>query len=419
MDELKLYPFQDEGLQRLEGKRNCAIYWPMGSGKTIVGGVKLLQYGNKTNLVVCQKSKVQDWIDHFKQYSSKNVYDLTKSFQYRDFLTQSEDKIGVLNYDILNRRPELLRLKDIGLMFDESSMLKNPTALRTKTAFKLKAKNIILLSGTPVGGKYEELWSQCKLLGWNITKKDFYDRYIITDDRLFHGIPYPVKVVTGYKNVDDLKAKLKAFGADFMREEDILKLPDQLFITKTIETTSQHEFFGKERIIDVTTTDGEVKTLIGNTPLLYLLGLRQLAGAFNKNKLIAYLDLVESTTERLIVFYNFVEELNAMEKVTPANRPRSYVNGSCKDLTSYENCDNSITFIQYQSGAMGLNLQKARIIIYFSPTLSSELFEQSKKRTHRINQKNTCIYYMLTSGIEERIYSVLAKRENYTAQLFM
>ena len=69
---------------------------------------------------------------------------------------------------------------------------------------------------------------------------------------------------------------------------------------------------------------------------------------------------------------------------------------------------------------MGLNLQKANKIIYFSPPLSSELYEQSKKRINRIGQDRTCYYYNLTvtGSVEERIYKTLAMRKDFTEALF-
>ena len=102
------------------------------------------------------------------------------------------------------------------------------------------------------------------------------------------------------------------------------------------------------------------------------------------------------------------------------NRPSCVVNGTLKNLSAYEGKDNSITFIQYQAGAMGLNLQKANKIVYFTPPLSSELFEQSKKRIHRIGQQKTCFYYYLTckGSVEEKIYKTLAMRKDYTEDLF-
>lgn len=98
----------------------------------------------------------------------------------------------------------------------------------------------------------------------------------------------------------------------------------------------------------------------------------------------------------------------------------SVVNGKIRALQNYEQKEDSITFIQYQAGAYGLNLQKACRIIYFTPPLSSELFEQSKKRIHRIGQKSTCFYYYLIcrGSVEERIYEVLKQRKDYTEQLF-
>lgn len=84
-----------------------------------------------------------------------------------------------------------------------------------------------------------------------------------------------------------------------------------------------------------------------------------------KDKISRLIDLVNSTSDRVIIFYNFNTELEALRKVL-FDRPISIVNGQIKDLKAYENNDNSVTLIQYQAGAMGLNLQKANRIIYFS-----------------------------------------------------
>ena len=103
-----------------------------------------------------------------------------------------------------------------------------------------------------------------------------------------------------------------------------------------------------------------------------------------------------------------------------SERAFSIISGEVKDLYAYEHINDSITFIQYQAGAMGLNLQKANRIIYFTPPLSSELFQQSKKRIHRIGQDKSCFYYYLIcrGSIEEKIYRTLDMRKDYTEALF-
>ena len=103
------------------------------------------------------------------------------------------------------------------------------------------------------------------------------------------------------------------------------------------------------------------------------------------------------------------------------DRPYSIVNGETKNLTAYENKTDSITFVQYQAGAMGLNLQKANKIIYYSlPDGWSEGFEQSRKRIHRIGQERPCYYYLLLveDSIEFDILATLGVKKARTDELF-
>lgn len=152
-----------------------------------------------------------------------------------------------------------------------------------------------------------------------------------------------------------------------------------------------------------------------DTSLTKLLYSRQICSQFNQNKLDAFRDLVESTQERLIVFYSFNDELWNMKKICQElDRPISEINGHTKDLTAYEQESNSVTLCQYQSASKGLNLQKCNRIIYFSLPLSSEDFEQSKKRIHRIGQEKTCFYYLMIcrGTVDEQILHTLEERKD-------
>lgn len=413
---MKLLDFQQKILDETKDKNRCAYYLDMGLGKTFVGSEKLYRLGARKNLVVCQKSKVDDWVIHLKTHYGLlfDVLDLTKKKEYEAFLGLDDICIGVINYDLAFRRKELQTLRGFTLMLDESQYIKNDKAKRTKFIQQMDAKNVILLSGTPTGGRYEELWTQCRLLGWGITKTQFWDYYV--KYRLYSPAPnvYPIKIVTGYKNIDDLKFQLRKHGAVFLKTEEVLELPDQTFTQITVPISTQYKTFMKDRVITV-----EGNTLLGDTTLKMLLYSRQLCSVYADKKLVAFKDWIESNNTRLIVFYNFTSELEKMLEVV-GDRPTSIVNGHTKDLEAYEIEDNAVTFVQYQAGATGLNLQKANYIAYFSPPLSSELYEQSKKRIHRIGQSNTCFYYQFIckDSIEEHIYSVLAERRDYTNLLF-
>ena len=146
-----------------------------------------------------------------------------------------------------------------------------------------------------------------------------------------------------------------------------------------------------------------------------------LCGSYNKDKIEALRDLLESTSDRVIVFYNFDAELRAIEDVCiELDKPTSFVNGHQRDLTCYEQYNDAVIIVQYQAGAMGLNLQKSNRIVYFTPPLSCEFYMQSKKRIHRIGQNQTCFYYRLIcdGSIENKIYKALERGIDYTDKLF-
>lgn len=411
---MKLYKHQENALTETEGFNKVAYYHDMGLGKTFTGSEKMCELGKSANLIICQKSKINDWVEHFKTYYNAIVYNMTNKKEYDNFFKHADlfgPRVAVINYDLVFRRPELKNLENFTLMLDESSLIQNEKAKRSKFIMRLNFENLILLSGTPTGGKYERLWSQLFMLGYNVSKTTFMNLYVNYHYDDING--FPVLKIDGYKNVERLKRKMHDYGCHFLKTDEVFDLPEQNHQTIKMSTSKEYRKFRKDCIC---TVDGE--ELIGDTTLTKMLRERQLCGMYSDDKLQAFRDLVESTNDRLIVFYNFTGELNAMLEIIET--PYSIVNGNVKNLTNYEDFDNSITFVQYQAGAMGLNLQKANKIVYFTPPLSSELFEQSKKRIHRIGQTKPCFYYYLTckNSIEERIYRTLEMRQDYTEKLF-
>nr|WP_286207960.1 DEAD/DEAH box helicase [Clostridium caldaquaticum] len=382
----------------------------MGLGKTFLGSEKMKQLNAPYNLLICQKSKIKDWEEHFKNY-----YDLEIIiFKNQSIESIPQNSVIIINYDLVWRRKQLQKLKDFTLILDESQYIKNETSNRAKFILSLNPENVILLSGTPTGGKYEELWSQLRLLGWSISKKSFYNHYTITEKIDVGGFKIPV--VKGYKNVDRLKEKLKSHGAVFMKTEEVFDLPEQIETLVSVANTAEYKKFKKDRVI---TIDGE--TLAGDTALTKLLYLRQLTSIYNSNKHQVLKDIFESSNDRFVIFYNFKREFEIIKNICfKIDRPISYINGDGTNLENYENKSNSITLVQYQSGASGVNLQKSNRIIYFSLPLSSEFWMQSKKRIHRIGQNRTCFYYYLITenSIEEKILEVLKERRDFTVELF-
>ncbi len=304
----------------------CSI----GLGKTYISSEKANTYPLKI-LVVCQKSKINDWCEHFKSLYGYDVYNLTKPKLINDFIVRCDKCVAVINYDLIWRRKELLKLKDFTLVLDESSLINNEVTKRAKFILKMIPTNTILLSGSLCGGKYEKLWSQMRLLGWNISKKMYYAQYV---DMEISPDGYPI--IKGYKNVERLKRKMRDHGCVFMKSEEVLNLPTQNFIPVNVPESKEYKKFKKTGIISVKTIgdyceyteDDKIAngdfygkdttptvTLVGDTTLTKLLYSRMLCGCYNKGKFDAFRDLVESTDDRLIVFYNFTAEYLAMVQI--------------------------------------------------------------------------------------------------------
>ena len=108
---MQLFPHQQKALDLTARKNRVAYYLDMGLGKTFVGSEKMKELNSRVNLVICQKSKVRDWFEHFLEHYAMNhywiIYDLTKKEDFEMFIravsdTDSKDYLcGVINYDLV------------------------------------------------------------------------------------------------------------------------------------------------------------------------------------------------------------------------------------------------------------------------------------------------------------------------------
>lgn len=416
-DDKHLYPHQVRILADLYKYNKCAMFLEMGTGKTITGAIKAASY-EQPILIVCPKSVILQWLDCFAEWCKDYcVYDLTKKKQLEQFMASSNDlKMGVINYESCWRRSELLKLKSFTLILDESQAISNPTSKQSKGICKLPFDNIILLSGTPcANARYDKLYTQLKLLGLQMNKRSYEDRYCNFFEMENAGVKFRVLSRTNpYKHTEELKNTIKTLGGRFMKTDEVIDLPEQRFINVWVNKSKYYKTFEKDGYVDC----GEVE-YISNGPAQDMLYLRQLCNSSEKLDMLR--TLIEGTNDRIVVFYNFDIELKALQQLCKKlKRPISYINGHEKNLNCYNNNEDSITLVQYQSGSAGVNLQKANKMIYYSPPVKSDFFEQSKKRIHRIGQNNKCTYWKLIThdSIEQKIYRTLKLKQDYTERLF-
>lgn len=414
---IKLYKYQQDILDSLEPFNKCALYMEAGTGKTATSSNKAVTY-NVPIIVVAPKAVCAQWSEHFKLWHPDWVaYDLQKPKQLKEFMASKENKrIGIITYGLVWRRPELLKLSEYTLILDESHNICNPTSKQTKGIKKLNYSNLILLSGTPNGGCYEKLYTQMKMLGYKTSKKQFEDRYCNMFTMESAGIKFRVLSRTNpYKHLDELNKILREdLHCVFLKTDDVIELPEQRFIDVPVPTTKQYKTFMLDDYVDL----GDKEYLAGS-PTDKLLYSRYLCSADNQNKIDVATTLLEGIDDRVIIFYNFNNEHDVATKICKKLKKKAFTcNGDVKQVDEFKKYDKSVLLVQYQAGATGLNLQFCNKIIYFSPPLSSNLFEQSKARIWRCGQTKKSSYWLLTSGVEADIYKSLENKHDYSLKLF-
>jgi SNF2 family DNA or RNA helicase len=133
-------------------------------------------------------------------------------------------------------------------------------------------------------------------------------------------------------------------------------------------------------------------------------------------KTAGFFDLMHSLDSKAIVFIKYLDELDVIKSCL--NKKKKYAiltgkEGKRTAINEFEN-DADILICTYGTGSMGLNLQFAHNIIFFSQTFDYMVKEQAIGRIYRIAQKYNCNIYNLcvNTGLENIIMHSLHKKEN-------
>jgi hypothetical protein len=113
-------------------------------------------------------------------------------------------------------------------------------------------------------------------------------------------------------------------------------------------------------------------------------------------------------TEKLVIFYVFKHELQAIKSVL-GDRVTT-------DLETFQTTDKSIA-LQVVSGREGLNLSAGELIIFYNIQHSATSYFQARDRLTTNTRRESHIYWLF-SGIEEKIYRVVQGKKTYTAAHF-
>jgi len=429
--------YQRQALKFIHKTRRVGLFFEMGTGKTKIAldFLEVMFYHKKIGraIVIAPLTVLTTWENEIeKNCSFKFDYSLLRP-NSSDLWKRSN--LILTNYDYLRLRvKDLVKWTPDVVILDESHKIKNHNAKQAKAAHKLGAvcTYAICLTGTPIGNRPLDLWSQFKFLVPDLLEekfKDFKQRYVAA----WTGGGYTVKK---YRDMKGLASRIQAHVRS-LKKKDFLELPDKSFIEVPVdmpESAREHYKRMEKDFVTYIEQSSEAHPISAPIALAKLSKLSQISGGFIRSteeerdfplhtaKLDALKEITDSLSdqgvERLIVYARFSWEIDQIQKLLSHDWDVYEISGRVSK-TQREASEKKFTagggaiIIQTQM-AIGLNLQAANYVIFYSSDYSHINFLQAQDRIHRIGQDKPCFYYLLIcrGTLDRRIYRILRDKKD-------
>lgn len=508
----KLYPYQQNIIENNLHRKSYGLFLDMGLGKTLLS-LAFAEAHNCTKIIIItiNSKALEDenvngsFLWWAKQSNIKYNFINKNNIINDDTLAKTKSKLKLLkhvdcktndilliNYESLFSRSknrdckvqlkeniksfiQECRLCNTALIIDESHRIKDMSSLQTMAVMKIKqqlelvSNNVYtyLLTGTPFTAGYIDLYSQLKILGCQMNKTAFLDKFCIRGH--YPSLAAYQQPIVDYKNIDQLFELVHNFAIT-IKSDMVVDLPEQLFVHHVLPQTKdivlfiaeklKADFINKEfkyRHIDKLVTAGELNGKVNNpfyrniaypddkwiadTSSTFFMRTRQLsigfqgneneARWFNKTRLNEVKRLLEQNEDNYVLFYNFTPEfIELYEICEELNYKIDVFNGNIKSLYYYDEYSKlsegqklvnkkRIILANFVSGSTGNNWQLYNKCIIFSlPTFNT--YDQALKRIHRLGQKNSCIYHIFRQDnyIDNKMWEALQKGLDYNSKLF-
>ena len=453
----KPYKYQLEAFNEGKDRLHYAYFMEMGTGKTkvTIDNLAYLYHCNKINfaLVVAPNTVYQNWkreLDiHCPISTSVFTYkvDKIKNFKF----DHNKLNIFLMNVEAFSHQSGKtvanMLLGNYGnegcMVIDESTTIKNRTAIRTKNIVSLgrKAKYRRILTGSPITKSPLDLFSQADFLGNDLLKcsDNFYvfqSTYCILK-KITNSAGRAFNLAVGFKDLGRLEKIVKSFSFR-VRKKDCLDLPDKVYQKRVIPLGSK-----QRKIYDDLKENARIiiedKKVEYNTKITEIIKLLQVTAGFIKTeegdieefesaKMKELLNVLEETEGKVIIWANWVHSLqmiiNELKKkygnesvvaiygAIPSQERENAVDRFQKD-------DKTRFFVSNpQTGGYGLTLTEANTVIYFSNNYDLEQRQQSEDRAHRIGQQNKVLYIDLVAEktVDESVIRALNQKIKLSAE---
>ena len=435
-----LLPYQLDGIAFAVGARRAILADDMGLGKTIqgVGVAELLarEAGVGKVLVICPASLKSQWRSEIRRFSRRSVTLVVGSAKDRARAYAGETFFTVCNYEqVLKDILHIERTPWDLIVLDEGQRIKNWEAKTSRVMKGLASRFALVLTGTPLENRLDDLHSVVEFVDPHKLGPQF---------RFFHRhrkLDEDGKLV-GYKNLDELRERLRPILLRRTRESVRLELPSRTTeIVRIVPTAQQKELHDSHMKIVAQIVRKPFLTEMDLLRLRMALLMCRMAanGTFLVDKVapgwstkLERLDelfegIARERDRKVVLFSEWTTMLDLIEPLL-AKRKLGFVrlDGSVPQkqraelVARFQSDTTTRFFLSTNAGSTGLNLQAANTIINVDLPWNPAVLEQRIARAHRMGQsRNVTVFVLITEDtLEENLLSTLsAKRDLALAAL--
>ncbi len=439
----ELRDYQKQGLQWLnlldEFNFGGCLADDMGLGKTIQVIAFMLSQRKRakqnTNLVVMPTSLLFNWQEELQRVApSLSVYIFYGADKRIEPEEMKQYEVILTTYGTVLSTINSLQHFNFNYVFlDESQHIKNIHSQRYLAVRKLRSRNRIAITGTPIENNTFDLFAQLSfacpgLLG---SSQSFRDLFSV-----------PIDKFQSSRNAAALQKKVAPFVLRRTKKDVASELPEKTEMTvycpmgdaqKNIYQAYERSF--RDYISGITEDELSKSTmhvlkglttlrLICDSPLL--LKDEKLYGD-RSAKIDVLLEQIENNapSHKILVFSQFVSMLDLVRKeLDERSVPYAYLTGKTQNreaqVKRFQEDENVRVFlISLKAGGTGLNLTSADYVYIVDPWWNPAVENQAIDRSYRIGQKKNVVAVRLIcpGTLEEKILKLQDSKRNLAEHL--
>ncbi len=436
----RLYPYQTEGALFAVRAGRVLIGDEMGLGKTVqaIAAAEILaqHFGVSKVLVICPTSLKYQWQSEIARFAGRESRVLAGGRTQRQKDYAVDDFCKITNYEKLKSDLDLIAAWAPELVIvDEAQRVKNWNTIVAKALKRIDSPYAIVLTGTPLENKLEEL----------ISIVQFVDQHRLGPTwKLLHEhqVKDEAGRVTGYTGLEKIGETLAPVMIRRRKSEVLQQLPertDQNLLVPMTEMQMFHHQENAEVVRRIVLRWRKTKFLSDTDQRRLTCAMQNMRMSCNStylldhetdhgvkaDELAALLDgLFVQPETKVVVFSQWTRTHDIVIRRLEA-RGIGYVSfhGGVPSekrpalIERFRDDPDCRVFLSTDAGSTGLNLQHASTLVNMDLPWNPAILEQRIARIHRMGQKRPVqiVNFVSKGTIEEGMLSVLAFKRSLAA----